>query len=470
MTKLQAYENALTLFAKIFSQLKGRENRYFFATIKFDFVFLLFALIYGGSGVKDVKPGKRFIPRNFNEWQFGDRVILFDNNNQNLWDIDKDYFRRDIITKRNGDGLAVLSYGLDLGRAFTMEELNEKEKVGAVIDWASPKKWRVFFSVLFFSFFYQNLAALFQIYRFLGKNSKTNLSLFDFLRYFLYYPFHSARIRYFLEVLSRNKTIGKVIFSDIDNAWGNSFMLWSKFYGFHQIVYPHGSSLYFNQRRYFEPETYYVYTTHHERAIKDSGSSSAVIISLPGWLKKDTSAYQPAKREIINNIAFITGMEKNLEVPFGDKKIMLDYLEDLSSFARSSHTSLLIKSHKLLDWHKEYDDFSERFQCVKHVKERWSQQDIGQIDLGILAATESTLALQLLRSGIPVITCAELIPQIWTKHLSAPYLQFVVNSKKELLELLERLLKDKEFYSKSREEAVSIFNSLIYGFNNNSNL
>ena len=119
MRKLQAYENALTLFGKIFSQLRSKESCHFFATIKFDFVFFLFALIYGGSGVKHINPGKRFFPRNFNEWQFGDRLIFFDDNNPNIWDIAKDYFRRDAITKRSGDGLAVLSYGLDLGRAFS---------------------------------------------------------------------------------------------------------------------------------------------------------------------------------------------------------------------------------------------------------------------------------------------------------------------------------------------------------------
>ena len=470
MTKLQAYENALTLFGKIFSQLRSRELRYFFASIKFDFVFFLFALIYGGRGLKRIKPGKRFFPRNFNEWQFGQRHIFFENNNPNLWDMDKDYFRSDAITKRNGDGLAVLSYGLDLGRAFTLEELNRKERVLAVINWDSKTRWLTLFSIRFFYFFFQNIAALLEIRRTLLKSCRTNLSFPDFLRYFVYYAFHSARVRCAIKALLRNRTIGKVIFSDIDNAWGNSFMLWSKFYGFHQIVYPHGSSLYFNQRRYFEPETYYVYTIHHERAIKNSGSSSATIISLPGWLKKDSSAYQPVKRGIINNMAFITGMEKNSEVPFGDKEIMLDYLENLSSFSCSKHIALLIKSHKLLDWHKEYDSFSERFQCVKHVKERWSQQDIGRIDLGILTTTESTLALQLLRSGIPVITCAEILPEIWTKHFSAPHLQFRVNSKKELLELLDRLLKDQSFYSKAQEEAFSIFNSFIHGFGNNSNL
>lgn len=470
MRKLQAYENALTLFGKIFFQLKSKESRYFFASIKFDFVFLLFALICGGSGVKHIKPGKRFFPRNFNEWQFGQRHIFFDNNNPNLWDIDKDYFRRDAIAKRNGDGLAVLSYGLDLGRAFTLEELNRKERVLSVINWDSRIRWLMLLSINFFYFFFKNIAALLKIYKIMLQNCRTNLFFPDFLRYFVYYAFHSARIRCAVKALLSNRAIGKVIFSDIDNAWGNSFMLWSKFYGFHQIVYPHGSSLYFNQRRYFEPEIYYVYTTHHERAIKNSGSSSATIISLPGWLKKDTSIYRPVKREIINNMALITGMEKNLEVPFGDKEIMLNYLEDLSSFACSRHIALLIKSHKLLDWHKEYDDFSKRFQCVKHVKERWNQQDIGQIDLGILAVTESTLALQLLRLGIPVITCAEILPEIWTKHFFAPHLQFMVNSKKELLELLDRLLQDKSFYLKAQEEAFLIFGSFIHGFSHNSNL
>lgn len=458
MTKLQAYENALTLFGKIFSQLRSKESCYLFASIKFDFVFFLFALICGGSGVKHIKPGKRFFPRNFNEWQFGDRLIFFDNNNPNLWDIDKNYFRGDKIIKKNGEGLAVLSYGLDLARAFTLEELKEKEQVGAVIDWKSKKKWRVLFSILFFYFFSQNLVVLSKIYRFLKKNSKTNLSLFDFLRYFIYYAFHSARIRYFLKALSRNKAIGKVIFSDIDNAWGNSFMLWSKFYGFYQIVYSHGSSLYFNQRRYFEPETYYVYTTHHEKAIRDAGFASTVILRSPSWSTKEVDRLIKSE---VHNIAFVTGMEKNLEVPFGDKEILLDYLQNLSDFASRENLSLLIKSHKLLDWHKDYDDFAKKFQCVRHIKERWSQQDIGQIDLGILAVTESTLALQLLYVGIPVITCAELVPQIWTKHFSAPYLQFLVNSKKELLELLEKLLKDREFYLKAQEEAFSIFNSFM---------
>ena len=150
MTKLQAYENALTLFGEIFSQLRSRGNRYFLASIKFDFVFFLFALIHGGSGVRHIKPGKRFFPRNFNEWRFGDRFLAFDRNNSDIWDVDKNYFRRDATMKRNGESLAVLSYELDLGRAFTIEELNEKEKIGAVINWKSKKKWRIFFSFLFF--------------------------------------------------------------------------------------------------------------------------------------------------------------------------------------------------------------------------------------------------------------------------------------------------------------------------------
>ena len=234
-------------------------------------------------------------------------------------------------------------------------------------------------------------------------------------------------------------------------------MLWSKFYGFRQIVYPHGSSLYFNQHRYFEPDIYYIYTTHHEKAIKDAGFSPKVIISAPRWLK----AEEIVKRNTILNIAFITGMEKNSEVPFGDKEILFDYLESLSHFACQRNLSLLIKSHKLLDWHKDYDGFANKFLCVKHIKERWTQQDIGKIDLGILVTTESTLALQLLHAGIPVIPCTELVSQIWTKHLSAPYLQFTAASKKELLDLLERFLKDKEFYLGAQQEARAISFSLL---------
>lgn len=459
MQKLNAYESALTLFGRIFSQIEKRRDRYFLSALKFDLVFFFFALIWNRNKNGSERDGRLFY-RNFNEWQFGKRYISYEKNEPELWDGDKDYFREDRVEKRNGDGLAVLSYGLDLERVFAMDELKRKQKISAVIDWKGGKKWRFLGGISFYYFLFKNIIALFKIHKLLVKNARTNVSWFGFLRYFAYYTFHSARIQYFLRALTQNNDIGKVIFSDIDNVWGNSFMLWSRFYGFRQIVYPHGSSLYFNQRRYFEPDVYYVFTTYLENIVKNSGIPSKIVRLRPKWLRKYNS-YEVVKRDVFKKLAFVTGMEKNLEISFNDKEILLNYLRDTSRFSCQKGLSLFIKSHKLLDWHKEYDLMSERFDCVSHIRGRWNIEDLKQIDVGILAVTETTLALQLLYVGVPVITCSEIMSEIWTKHFSAPRLQFVVNSKKELLELLERLRGDKEFYLKAQEETRSISSRLL---------
>jgi hypothetical protein len=474
MTKISSYEKSLTLFGRIFSKLSDDRGRYFLGAIKHDFVFFLFALIWRGDNSSEKKGfsagdkqiGKRFFPKNFNEWKFGSRFIVFEETNRDLWDLDIKYFRNNEQEKKQGGQSAVLTYGLDFGRAFTLDSLGREEKIGVVVDWQGDlpggsfrtvKKWRVFLSASFYGFILQNLNYLAKIYGILTKNCRTNVSRFDFFRYFVYYTFQSARIRCLMMILSGYPDIGKVIFSDIDNAWGNSFMVWSRFYGFSQIAYPHGASLYLDQHRYFEPDVYRVYTVCHKEAIEKSGSPSRIVVSSPAWLKGDYLSDKSAGNRPVKKIAFVTGMEKNLEVPFGDKETIMNYLGALSGFSREKGVSLLIKSHKLLDWHQDYDDFSKKFDGVSHIKDRWNYNDIRQIDIGILASTESTLALQLLCLGKPVITCSEAVSPIYKKHFSAPDLQFVANYRQDLLCFLERLLTDNDFYLRSQEEARLLF-------------
>lgn len=479
MTRLTAYEKALTLYGKIFSHLRLREDRYFLATIKYDLVFFLYALIWKSRSLSSwslaPKPpgkiGNHFFPRNFNEWRFGNRFILFQENDSNWWNKDKLFFRKDKIQKRIGKKIAVLTYGLDLEKAFDFQDLIIDRKIGAVIDWKGDlgtslpfkviKKTKFFLDLRFFNFLFKNFKVLFKIYRFLIKNYQTNLTWFDFFRYFAYCALISARIRFFLKILSADQSIGKVIFSDLDNSWGNSFLFWSYFYGFGQICYPHGSSLYFNKNRYFNPEICYVWTTYHQKAIAKEGYFTKIILDLPPKLKKSPPTEKQISKNKVVTLAFITTMEKNLEVPFSNKKILLDYLDALSRFLCHKKLSLIIKSHKLLDWHQDYDRLTKKYPCLKHIKRRWKIEDLPKVDLAILTNPETTLTLQLLSMGIPVITLAEVMPKIWTNHFSVPYFQFVVKTKSELFDLLERFFQDKGFYQKAHQQAKLIFSSMI---------
>ncbi len=439
MTKLEAYEEALTIFGSLFEALAEREERYFLASIKFDLVFFLFALIENKGSTRALQ--MRLFPSNFNEWSFGNKWLEGKENNPALWDRDIAYFRSEKKEKRKGNVLGVLNLGLDLKRFSTIEELSSAETL-RIVDW-KQKRFNIFF-------FIQNVRTLLWTYRFL-RTYETNLTVLRFFRYFLYYAFHVARVRSKVCSLAKDGEVGKVLFSDIDNAWGNSFMLWSKYYGFSQIVHPHGSSLYHNKRRYFEPDLYYVYTTHHERVLRELGLTSEVVRLLPKWAGGAPEAHS----ENPKNIVFVTGMEKNLEVPVAEKETLLRYIQELST----QELPIAIKSHKLLDWHKEYDALTSSL--VRHVHERWSVADIANVGVGVLATTESTLALQFLYCGVPVITCRELVSEIWTKHWSAPILQFEVASSSELMELLARMKEDTEFYKEARREARGQFSSLV---------
>ncbi|MAF42801.1 MAG: hypothetical protein CMI54_01350 [Parcubacteria group bacterium] len=479
MNKLQAYEKALTLYGSIFSQLTTKESRYFLSTLKHDFVFFLFALIWkranlkeGSSLRKNLSIGNHFFPRNFNEWQFNGRWLSFGENNQELWEVDKNHFIKEGITKREGKRLAVLTYGLDLERAFNFQELLKERDIGTVIDWQGNLKGNPSFKIikkskifnpLFFYFFIKNIRVLFKIYQLLKKECQTNSSLLDFLRYFTYSAFVSARIRFFLKILAKNKSIGTVILSDLDNTWGNSFLFWSHFYGFKQVVYPHGSPLIFNKNRYFAPNEFYIWTNYQENALKEQKTYSGITPFLPSWLKNiDQGRLEIRnKKNQVRRLAIITGMEENLEVSFSDREKIIDYMEEISDFASRNNLLVRLKSHKLLDWHRDYDNLAQKYECVTHVKERWKLEDLENIDLAILMNTSTTLALQLLFSGVPIITCKELISEILTKHFSVPYFQFVAKTKLEVQDYLGRLINDEEFYQKAQDEARSIYNSAI---------
>lgn len=463
MERIKAYEKALTLYEKIFSGLRNREERYFLGTIKHDFVFFLFALIfnssYQGKKKNSVFIGKRFFPRNFQEWRFGARHIILDETEINTnWSADKDYFRADEVIKRTGEKMAVLTYGLDFERAFNLEVLKKEGEIGAVIDWRRKIHWT--FRPSFFYFFWQNFLALGRIYGLLKRSSKVYCSLFDFLRYFLYYAFLSAQIRSLIKTLSKDESLGAVIFSDLDNAWGNSFLLWSYFYGFRQIVYPHGSPFIFNKNRYFEPEEFYLWTTNQENCLKECSSKTKINLLRPKRTAEIFSQ-EELKKDKIKKIIIATAMEWNLEIPFGDRETLLSYIEEIAGFACKNGISVTIKSHKLLDWHEDYNIISKKYPCLTHVRERWKTDKLKEMDLAILMNSSSTMVSQLLSLGIPAITCREVLPEILTKHFSIPEFQFVAKSKEELRELLGRFLSDKEFYIKARKQAQSIFASII---------
>ncbi len=475
-TKLTSYETALALYGLIFSQLKRKEQRYFLGTIKHDFVFFIFALIVNGTRRDNgnFQSKSRIIPRNFNEWHFGKRRITFDNtapneSNSSLWNRDRDYFLNNTSARKNTDGIAVLTYGIDLEKSFELENLTKEREIKAIVDWkgdlkhaningAMVVKKSLISNIKSLPYFLENLAALAPIYRGLAKNCGLRCSLPAFLRYFIYYAFASARIRSIISRLSKDNRIGKVMLSDLDNVVGNSFSLWSQFYGFSQIVYPHGSPVFLNKNRYFEPDEYYIWTTYQKTYAKETQNSRTKFIPFPPkWLQK----FSIKQKEEVRKITIVTAMEENLEIPFGNKEKLIDYIEEICEFALERNILVNIKSHKLLDWHDEYDKLCARYKNLTHVKSRWNIEEITETDIGVLMNTSSTLSLQLLYCGIPVITCEESMSEIVPKHFSAPRLQFIVKNKIELLKILEQLTSDKEFYKKAQTQALETFRSIF---------
>lgn len=475
-TKLTSYETALTLYGLIFSELRREDQRYFLGTIKRDFAFFLFALIVNGAhrDNENFRSKSRLIPRNFNEWHFGKKRITFDNTafregNSSLWNADRDYFLNNTRKRKNAAGIAVLTYGVDLKKSFDLENLTKEREIKAIVDWRGDLehaeingvtviKKPLILSIKSLPYFWENLAALALIYRGITKNCNLRCSLPAFLRYFIYYAFASARIRAIISGLANDKRIGKVMLSDLDNVVGNSFSLWSQFHGLSQIVYPHGSPVFLNKNRYFEPDEYYVWTTYQKAYAKETRNSKTEFIPfLPKWLRK----FSVKQKRGVRKITIVTAMEENLEIPFQDKDGLINYIGEICKFALKKNILVNIKSHKLLDWHDEYDKLCARYKNLTHVKKRWGIEEIKETDIGVLMNTSSTLGLQLLYLGIPVITCGETMSEIVPKHFSAPYLQFLVKNKTELLQILEHLTSDKEFYKQAQTQALETFRSIL---------
>lgn len=462
MTKLAAYESALTLYGLIFSQLPDKNSRYFLGTIKRDFVFFIFALIWkGAGGASELKSKTRLIPRNFNEWTFGNRTILsptgecFSADLRAIWNIDRDYFRKNAPLLKNASGIAILGSGIDLEKSFDLETLAREREIRAVI----KKSWRSDIQAL--PFFAKNFTTLFSIYRILKKNCELRCSLLAFSRYFVYYAFASARFRAVVANATRDKRIGKFMSSDLDNVIGNSFILWGRYYGLAQIAYPHGSPVSLNKNRYFEPEEYYIWTIYQKKYAEEISSNNRLkyIYYPPKWVSQTYSRLN-ASREV-KKITIVTAMEENLEIPFGNRGALLDYIEEIAKFAAPKHIQVFIKSHKLLDWHDDYDALCKKYSNVTHVRKRWRTEQLQETDIGILVNTSTTMALQLLSLGIPVITCKEVMSEIVPKHFSAPYLAPMAKNKFELLKVVEKLHSDMAYYRRLENNGSETFRKII---------
>lgn len=474
MTHLEAYERALTLFGELFFRLKGKKARYFLASIKSSFVFFLYGLILNGERVTSggtLHAGKeKIFPRTSADWSFGAQYLKYEKNDAELWNADKVFFTNERSENRVGEGVAVLSYGLDLHRAFELGDLEKKEKIGALVNWTGGLKSRpypitrnsdIYFTSSCLYYFLMHIKYLFDVLKELRNMGGANMGMVFFIRHFINYAFCSARVRGAIQVLSRNKALGRVLFSDVDSIWGNAFMLWSKEAGFAPIAYAHGSSLYANKRRYFYAEKYYIYAMHHERLIKEDNLADRVEMILPHWLKDESNAPTISDRNSIKRIAFVTGMERNLEAPFTDQKLVIGYINKLAEFTNRNGLSLVIKSHKLGDWHERYNKIANQFSHVEHIQSRWSLIDLKNVDLAVLAATETTLALQLLSLGIPVVTCIELVPEIRFKHFGDPEIQLSVSSVAELIEMISQLQENADLYRNSRKQAKELFTYLM---------
>ncbi len=455
MTKLESYESALSLYGAIFLRLKGKEARYFLGTIKRDFVFFLFALIWkGAGGASALKSESRLIPRNFNEWSFGRNAILSMNptafgGGVNFWNIDRDYFRSNASPQKNAQGIAVLGSGIDLEKIFDLADLDRERRITIVV-----KKSRAH-DIKSFPLFLQNFTTLFSIYNILKNICALQCSITSFLRYFIYYAFASARIRAMVQRVAANPSIGRVMSSDLDNVIGNSLILWSRFYGLAQIAYPHGSPLVVNKNRYFEPEEYYIWTTYQQKYTDEfCVKRPKLIYRAPQWAVQPPLQYAGRR---MSHIVIVTAMEENLEVPFGEPDKLVNYIESICQFALEKKMTICIKSHKLLDWHSDYDKMCQKYSNLIHVKKRWRIEQLQEMDIGVFMNTSTTMALQMLSLGIPIITCKEVMSEIVPKHFSAPYFPHIVNSKEELIDHLEKLRQSKDLYRNRQIEARDIF-------------
>lgn len=467
--KQEAYERALTLFGRIFFNTPEDDARFFLGTIKMNVVLLFYALIIERETDEGRNP---LFPKSTGAWRFGDHFIVFEENNSELWDTDKEYFTMHKQEKRSETGVAVLNYGVDLERFASLEEIQQHENVSAVFGATGNLGSEASFAVLrkrhlllvpaFYRFIFRHTAVLIRAYRVLVRHAETSVSLVGFLRYLWYPAFQSARFRGILALIARRRLAGTILFSDMENSTGDSWMLWSMQYGFRTKVYSHGSSLHSNQRRYFAPDTYYVYTTHHERAIENAGfSSPEVVLSRSRRIQESRPAADTASRQTVRRAAFITGMERNCEAPFTDTAVLMRYAEQLAAFFERTETPFVIKSHKLRDWHEQYDALARHFSTTEHIKTRWSGDDLENIDVGILASTETTLTLQLMQRGIPVVTCAEIIPAIRTEHFFDPLFPFVARSEEDVLRYLERLMQDEDAYREASASARRTFCSFM---------
>ena len=455
MSKLKAYESALALYGTIFSQLKGKNERYFFGTIKRDFVFFLFALIWKGAcGASALKSKSRLLPKNFNEWTFGRISIVQPQNDPSLWNIDREYFRNNGAMPRTAEGIAILGCGIDFEKSFDFASLARERKILTL-----AKKSRAY-DIKSLPFFLQNFIALFSIHRLMKKSCQLHCSLAAFLRYFIYYAFASARFRSVVFCAANNSSIGKVMSSDLDNVIGNSFILWSNFYGLPQIAYPHGSPVSLNRNRYFKPKEYYVWTIYQKKYAQDTGNRETKFISItPKWAQDPPPL--PIQSRAIKKIIIVTAMEENLEIPFGNRDILLSYIGEVAKLAARKNISVFIKSHKLLDWHDDYNNLCKKYGNLIHVKKRWRTEQLREIDLAILMNTSTTMALQLLSLGIPAITCREVMSEIVPKHFSAPYFDIVVKNKAELLNTLRNIISSNELYREAQGKSLAIFSAAI---------
>lgn len=461
MTKLESYESALTLYGKIFSRLSGKSACYFLGTIKRDFVFFLFALIWkGAGGASALKSKSRLLPRNFNEWTFGqNRVVNAPKTDSALWNIDRVYFHDNPDAKRVTEGLLILGCGIDFEKHFTLENLGNTKEVRAIVDWTKKPR---FGGIQVLIFFLENLASLCRAQRILAQRCALKCSLMAFLRYFVYYAFASARIRAMIWRAAKNKDIGKVMSSDLSNVIGNSFILWSNFYGLSQIAYPHGSPLFLDKDRYFEPEEYYIWTIYQKNyAVHTSGGKQMNFARHPPKWAEHPRPPLVLKNKI-RQITIITSMEENLEIPFGDREKLISYIEAIAQFAASKDISVYIKSHKLLDWHDDYDALSKKYGNVTHVKKRWRTEQLENIDIGILMNTSTTMALQLLSLGIPVVTCKDVMSEIVHAHFCAPYFPDIAESKENVLRILETLIRSNESYKQAQIKAREAFFAAIH--------
>jgi hypothetical protein len=348
--------------------------------------------------------------------------------------------------------IGILNYGLDLHKFFSNKDLKKFKNINAILRWGNEKKSKdvhyystsiVFFSYVFYRNFILSLFVIIKFYLYLQKNTETNLSIFGLLRFTLYPCFALSRIGALIDCMRKKSNINTFLFSDISNVYSSSFMAWSDYYKCYTIVHSHGGSMDLNGYLPHYPNFYYVSTAYLRRLLNSVCSENTIIY-------KEKYQFDPRysfKKNIGKPkiIAFVTGMELNKNTPIGDKNKILKYLEKLINLTKKYQITLIIKSHKLLDWHDDYEKLASEHNHVQHVKARWKPNDLLDIDLAICASTETKLFLDFLLKGRTTLVCSSLIPDIKKIYHFNPTFSTSCKSLDQLIDLLEKYITNRPY-------------------------